>query len=453
MKDVFFYLRDLVLLSRLGLLYHPFQESRCSMFDYSQTMFVGIDVSKDSNQVCLINFERKVLLNKSFKNNLEGANSMKNTLIEYLSKHNFESLIIVLESTGIYSTHIANFLYENAESICSNSQVFLLNPITSHNFNKSDVGSNKNDSRDAFGLADFAASGKTNKLNPFRANQHFAIQSLARQRKHYIDLLSKEKVRILNYVFLKFSDFNNKKHQNKAFSNTFGATAVEVLTNFKTPEEIAATSLDELTEFVKVKSKNRFDDCQKVAEILQKASRDSYRLDQACYDSINTNIAISFSVMKTYEDVISKLDEEIEKLVKGSSYDIDISILKSIPGISTVFAVSIISELGDAINFKSDDALAKYAGIFWSEKESGDLSSENHRLKKTGNSYLRYYLIEATSSVIHNNHIFYDFYSKKLNEVKTHKESRALVLTSRKFIRLIFKLLKDKKLYIDPSIN
>ena len=114
------------------------------MFDYNQTMFVGIDVSKDSNQVCFINFERKVLLNKSFKNNLEGANSMKNTIIEYLSKHNFESLIIVLESTGIYSIHIANFLYENAESICSNSQVFLLNPITSHNFNKSDVGSNKN---------------------------------------------------------------------------------------------------------------------------------------------------------------------------------------------------------------------------------------------------------------------------------------------------------------------
>ncbi len=416
-------------------------------------MFVGIDVSKDSNQVCFINFARKVLLNKSFKNNLEGANSLKNTIGEFLSKHNFDSLIIVLESTGIYSIHIANFLYENAESICPNSQVFLLNPIISHNFNKSDVGSNKNDPRDAFGLADFAASGKTSKLNPFRANQHFAIQSLARQRKHYIDLLSKEKVRILNYIFLKFSDFNSKKHQNKTFSDTFGATAVEVLTYFKTPEEIASTSLEDLTKFIKSKSRNRFDDCQQVAEILQKASRDSYRLDQVCYDSINTNIAISFSVIKTYEDVISTLDKEIERLVKGSSYETDIAILKSIPGISTVFAVSIISELGDARNFKSDDALAKYAGIFWSESDSGSFISEDHRLKKTGNTYLRYYLIEATASVIHHNHVFYDFYSKKLNEVKTHKESRALVLTSRKFIRLIFKLLKDKKLYEDPSIN
>ncbi len=139
--------------------------------------------------------------------------------------------------------------------------------------------------------------------------------------------------------------------------------------------------------------------------------------------------------------------------MKGSSYEVDVNILKSILGISTVFAVSIISEFGDARNFKSGDALAKYAGIFWSENDSGNFVSEDHRLKKTGNSYLRYYLIEATASVIHNNHVFYDFYSKKINEVKNHKESRALVLTSRKFIRLIFKLLKDKKIYHYPSIN
>ena len=419
------------------------------MFDFNQTLFVGIDVSKDSNQVCLINFERKILLNKPFKNNLEGASEMKTTIISNLSKHNFSNLIIVLESTGIYSTHIANFLYYESESMCPNSLVYLVNPIVSHNFNKSNVGSNKTDSFDAFSLADFAASGKTNKLQPFKARQHFSIQSLARQRKHFIDLLVKEKVRFLNYIFIKFSDFNNKKHKNKAFSNVFGNTSIEVLLNFKTPEEIANTSIEQLTEFIK--SKNRFADSFEIAKILQKASRDSYRLDASSYDSINTNIAISFSTIKFYEDTISLIEKEISKLIKGSSFEKDINILKSIPGISTVFATSIISELGDIKSFKSDDALAKYAGIFWSENESGNFASEDHRLKKTGNVYLRYYLIEATSSVIHNNIVFLDFYSKKLHEVKTHKESRALVLTSRKFIRLIFKLLKDKKLYEDPS--
>ncbi len=421
------------------------------MFDYNQTLFVGIDVSKDSNQVCLINFERKKLLNKSFKNNLEGANEMKSTIISYLSKHDFKSLIIVLESTGIYSIHIANFLSYEAESICSKTEIYLLNPIISYNFSKSNVGSVKNDSMDAFALADFAASGKINSLSPFKANQHFAIQSLARQRKHYIDLMCREKTRILNYIFIKFSDYNNAKHKNKAFSNIFGNTSIEVLLNYKTPEEIANASIEELTNFIKEKSRNRFDDSEEVAKILQKASRDSYRLDASLYDSINTNIAICFSTIEFYEKVIKTIENEINLLIKGSSFEKDILILKSIPGISDVFATSIISELGDVASFKSDDALAKYAGIYWDENSSGNFISQDNRLKKTGNTFLRYYLIEATSSVIRNNKVFNDFYNKKLNEVKTHKESRALVLTSRKFIRLIFKLLKDKKLYEFPS--
>lgn len=421
------------------------------MFDYSQTLFVGIDVSKDSNQVCLINFDRKKLLNKSFKNNLEGANEMKTTIISYLSKHDFSSLIIVLESTGIYSIHIANFLSYEAESICSKTEVYLLNPIISHNFSKSNVGSVKNDSMDAFALADFAASGKVNNLSPFKANQHFAIQSLARQRKHYIDLMCREKARILNYIFIKFSDYNNAKHQNKAFSNVFGNTSIEVLLNYKTPEEIANSSIEDLTEFIKEKSRNRFDSCEEVAKILQKASRDSYRLDATLYDSVNTNIAICYSTIKFYEDIIQTIEKEIESLIKGSSFEKAISILKSIPGISNVFATSVISELGDASSFSSDNAIAKYSGIYWDENSSGNFISEDNRLKKTGNPYLRYYLIEATSSVIRNNRVFNDFYQKKLKEVKNHKESRALVLTSRKFIRLIYKLLKDKKLYEFPK--
>lgn len=429
-------------------------ESRCcSMFDFTQTMFVGIDVSKDSNQVCLINFERKKLLNKSFKNNLEGASSMKITIIEYLSKHKLSNLIIVLESTGIYSMHIANFLSNEAESICPHTEVYMVNPIISHNYSKTILGSNKTDSNDAFFLADFAASGKTNNLTVFKPNQHFAIQSLARQRKHYVELMSEEKVRILNYIFMKFSDFNNSKHKNRAFSNTFGATAVQTILEYKTPQEIADESLDELTEFIKKQSRNRFEDCEEVAKILQKASRDSYRLDKLSYDSLNTNLAISYSVIDTYKNVIKQLDEEIMKLIKGSSLSQDIDILCSIPGINKVYAASILSELGDASNFKSDDAIAKYSGIYWSKHDSGNFISEDNRLKKTGNAFLRYYLIEATASVIYNNHVFKAFYDNKVNEATKHKESRALVLTSRKFIRLIYKLLKDKKLYTFPNSN
>ena len=72
------------------------------------TLYVGIDVSKNSNQVCALNFESKKLINSSFKNNQEGAQELESKLVEPCIKNDLKDIIIVLESTGVYSYHIAN---------------------------------------------------------------------------------------------------------------------------------------------------------------------------------------------------------------------------------------------------------------------------------------------------------------------------------------------------------
>ena len=47
--------------------------------------------------------------------------------------------------------------------------------------------------------------------------------------------------------------------------------------------------------------------------------------------------------------------------------------------------------------FNSQEALAKYAGLVWRENQSGNFQADDTPLSKAGNTYLRYYLIEATS--------------------------------------------------------
>lgn len=47
--------------------------------------------------------------------------------------------------------------------------------------------------------------------------------------------------------------------------------------------------------------------------------------------------------------------------------------------------------------------------------------------------------------------VIHAFYSRKYNEATTHKHKRALVLTTRKFIRLVYCLLRDNKLYVNPE--
>lgn len=72
-------------------------------------------------------------------------------------------------------------------------------------------------------------------------------------------------------------------------------------------------------------------------------------------------------------------------------------------------------------------------------------------LIKSGNRYLRYYLQEAANSVRRCDSEFRRYYDLKFHEVNQFQHKRALALTARKLVRLVFRLLKDNRLYIPPE--
>ena len=110
-------------------------------------------------------------------------------------------------------------------------------------------------------------------------------------------------------------------------------------------------------------------------------------------------------------------------------------------------AAGILSEIGWIDAFNSQESLAKYAGLVWCENQSGNYRADDTPMFKAENAHLRYYLLEATSHVKSHCQEFTVFYQKKYAEMKTHQHKRALALTSRKFIQLIFGLLAKHQLY------
>ena len=73
-------------------------------------------------------------------------------------------------------------------------------------------------------------------------------------------------------------------------------------------------------------------------------------------------------------------------------------------------------------------------------------------MSKAGNPYLRYYLGEAANSVRKHIPEYADFYARKYAEV-TKQHKRALALTSRKFVRLVFGLLAKNQLYTGEKLD
>lgn len=414
------------------------------------TLFVGIDVSSKSNVLCAIDFNSNKLLNLDVPNNDPGCEIIINELISVLVIHNLSHLVIAIESTSFYSTHIANLLSSNTSLLNFNVLVFCLNPKTVKAYRNSFVDLDKNDFLDAFVIADFARCGRISS-SPWRGSQFLALQRLTRHRLHLVECLTREKNYILSNIYLKFSELTRLDHDGP-FSNIFSNTCSSILTDFFSLDDIAYASLDSLVDFIKDKGKNRFDNPLETAKLLQKAARDSYRLDKVLYEPINVSIASSFNVIKSLEKEIKEVDKAISKNILGL-YSSQYSSLISIPGIGPVLASGILAEIGTISNFSNNDKLAKYAGLTWRETQSGNFSSDNTRMTKTGNKYLRYYLIEAASSVIRYIPEYHEFYLKKYSEVNNHKHKRALVLTSRKLIRLIFGLLNKNQIYSNYYIG
>lgn len=421
--------------------------------DLLSTLFVGIDISSRENVVALLDFvSSKPIMSFAVANNQPGAVELAQKLADYLRSHrDLSRLMIALESTSFYGIHIANYLSSCQLLMPFHTAVYCVNPKMIANYKKSFIDLGKNDYIDAFVIADFARVGRIS-INPWRGSQFLALQRLTRHRLHLAKSLSREKAYMLSNIFLKFSEFSLLDEDEQPFSNTFGTTAASILTDFLSTEEVADMPLESLIHHICEKGHNRFSNPEKTASLLQQAARNSYRLDKCLYEPLTISIASSFNLIATYSMEMKSVNKAIEKTLKGLDPNAYQSLL-SIPGIGPVMAAGILAEIGYIEAFTSQDALAKYAGLVWRENQSGQFTADDTRLSKAGNAYLRYYLIEAASHVKNHCSEFAAFYQKKYDEVKTHQHKRALALTARKFVRLIFGLLAKHQLYSQSRVS
>ena len=74
-------------------------------------------------------------------------------------------------------------------------------------------------------------------------------------------------------------------------------------------------------------------------------------------------------------------------------------------------------------------------------------------MTKAGNRYLRYYLSEVAKSVRKHISEYRGYYAKKYREVPKHQHKRALSLTFRKFVRLVFGLLVKNQLHTGKKLD
>ena len=300
----------------------------------------------------------------------------------------------------------------------------------------------KNDSVDAFVIADHLRFGRIAREVYMDDYRYQALRTLTRARFDVIQNLTREKQRFANYLFLKCSGIA----QDKDIPNT-SATTIALMEHFETVDDLANADLEELTAFITETGRGRFADPDATAKVVQAAARASYRLPKTVNDTVNQAMAVSIASMRALEKQVKVLDKAIEQ-----QFEIIPNTLTSIPGIGKVYSAGIIAEIGDIHRFDSQASVAKFAGLVWHKDQSGEFEAEHSHMIKSGNRYLRYYLLEAANSVRRCDSEFRRYYDLKFKEVNKFQHKRALALTARKLVRLVFRLLKTHRRYNPPEV-
>jgi transposase len=404
--------------------------------------YVGLDVSQADARVCFLLADGSEPRSRwTIPNTQPGADALSGELAHLCQLHQIDHLRIGVEATGLLWWHLAAALKDALSLAPFTPQIYALNPQLVHTFRANFGAVPKSDHVDAFLIAERIRYGRQLPA-PYQLDARYApLQRLTRFRCHLVQNLAREKRYFLSFLFLTFSTYG----QVEPFGDPFGATSCAVLEEFTT-DELAQQELSDLAAYLQAHGRGRFADPDALATTLQRAARDSYRLDKVLQEPLRLVLGTTMATIRTLHQQLKALDKTIAQELATIPQT-----LATVPGLGPVWTAGLIAELGEITRFADDGAIAQYAGLTWESYQSGGFQADDTAMTKRGNRYLRYYLVEAANSVRSHCPEYTQYYASKFAETTRHAHKRALVLTARKLVRLIEVLLRAGRIYQTPE--
>lgn len=409
------------------------------MFLADTTLYVGTDISERVNRTRFYDGSGKELgARVESQNDLPGSSDLVGESLARAQGMGAEEILWGLEATNLFWWHLATFLTTHPDLLARGLRCYTFNPRQVKKFKESYPDIGKDDWTDAMVIADRLRFGRL-PAECYLDERYQPLQRLTRYRRHLVTQLVREKNVALGYVYLKLSAYPLER----PLSDTFGATSQELLEGYLTPDEIAAAPIEELAALVKEHSRGRVADPEEVAKVVKQAARRSYALPKSMVEPVNLILSSSLTTIRTLKAQLKPIEKAIAAELRATPPQT----LSTIPGLGPVFTAGIVSEIGDVERFEREESLAKFCGLTWRRHQSGEFEGEERPLTKTGNAYLRYYMVEAANSVRLSCPEFGSYYRKKFGEATRHKHRRALVLTARKLVRLVHSMLRSGRIY------
>lgn len=390
--------------------------------------YIGIDIAKNFNYLGIFNEKNKLVTKHlKFNNSKQGFERV----ISYLKANKIlkSNSIIFMESTGHYHLNLFHFLHDKG------FKVAITNPANTKSVSYAVARGSKNDKVDCLKIVIAAqlyesepslpVNDSISELRKLTRERDFLVKQQSTYKRNLIALLDQA---FPEYLGEMFSDLNNN-------------TAVHLLAHYQSASDFSKAHIDKLSGLMNKYSKGRYG--QETATKLKYLAHESIsRKANTPSDSI-TILAITRSLLLTME-----LISDIEKSI-GESAIVKDSKLTTIPGVGKTIAAIILAETGDITRFKNADSFISYAGLGILDNESGN-TYKRKRISKNGNEHIRTAIYMA-AQVCATTHLdpYFDSKLAVYKERMSHKE--AVIVLSRKMLRIAFSIMKNNTVFVSPN--
>jgi len=170
------------------------------------------------------------------------------------------------------------------------------------------------------------------------------------------------------------------------------------------------------------------------------------RLEQA---SGNMAFQIHLEELSHLRQILAKLNRAILTLSRTEEYRSWVGLLRIIPGISTLTAMILLTELGEIMRFRSVDQMCSYVGLIPDTRSSGEKEHVGGVTQRR-HSHLRWLLIEASWIAVRKDPALmmaFNEYCKRM------RKSKAIIKIARKLLNRVRYVLKNQAEYVPCVIE
>ncbi len=397
----------------------------------NETLIVTVDIGKAKNFGYCRCPNGKDIKPFGFHNNGHGFKIFWDKITQMKESHNLKSVVVGFEPTGPYGEPLVHYLRKKKVKLIQ------VNPMHTKRVKELEGNSpNKTDQKDPKVIADIIELGHalTVVLPEGTAAE---LRRLTHSRERAMQRRTALFNQLQDLVFVIFPEFS------QVFKNVKTKSAMYVLENCPTPEDIIKYKLKNLTAILRKISRGKIKE-ERTRELYM-AARTSVGIKEG-RKSILFEIKEILSIIKTTESFIEEIEKEIGHHLQDIPYS---KFIISMRGIGKITVAGLIGEVGDFREYKTISEILKLGGLDLFEISSGKHKGQ-HRISKRGRSLMRKLLFFAAINVVRKGGILHEYYQGCLERGMV--KMKALIAVSRKLLGIMFALVRDHREYIEDYV-